>query len=82
MSIARSDVPFGAYGSGLARNFGADEAPAIVSRLMQHGAFAVTEVIADHPNGELTTPLPLDDAYLICLNLRAVRYKTYWEEGR
>src|SRR5580658_7069045 len=82
MSIARCDVPFGAYGSGLARNFGADEAPAIVSRLMQHTAFAVTEVMADHPNGELTTPIPSGDAYLICLNLRAVRYKTYWEEGR
>jgi AraC family transcriptional regulator len=82
MSIVRSDAPSGAYGRGLAKNFGADEAPAIVSRLLQHAAFAVTEVIADHPNGQLTTPIPLEDAYLICLNLRAVRYKTYWEEGR
>lgn len=82
MSVARSDVLSGAYGSSLAKSFGADEAPAIVSRPLQHAAFAVTEVIANHPNGELTTPIPLDDAYLICLNLRAVRYKTYWEEGR
>ena len=82
MSIVRSNAPSGAYGRGLAKNFGADEAPAIVSRLLQHAAFAVTEVIADHPNGQLTTPIPLEDAYLICLNLRAVRYKTYWEEGR
>jgi hypothetical protein len=82
MSIVRSDAASGAYGRSLAMNFGADEAPAIVSRLLQHAEFAVTEVVADHPNGQLTTPIPLDDAYLICLNLRAVRYKTYWEEGR
>jgi AraC family transcriptional regulator len=82
MRNVRSDAASGAYGRGLARNFGADEAPAIVSRLLQHAAFAVTEVIADHPNGQLTTPIPPDDAYLICLNLRAMRYKTYWEEGR
>jgi AraC family transcriptional regulator len=82
MSIVRSDSASGAYGRSLARNFGADEAPAIVSRLLQHAEFAVTEVVADRPNGQLTTPIPLDDAYLICLNLRAVRYKKYWEEGR
>lgn len=82
MTIARSDAESRAYGRNLARNFGAEEAPVFVSRLLQHAEFAVTEVIVDHPNGQLTKPIPLDDAYLICLNLRAARHKTYWEEGR
>ena len=82
MSIVRSDAASGAYGRGLARNFGADEAPAIVSRLLQHAAFAVTEVIAHHPNGQLSNSIPADDAYMISLDLGAVRNKTYWEEGR
>jgi AraC family transcriptional regulator len=82
MTIARSDDSPGVYGRGLARKFGADEAPAIVSRLLQYAAFAVTEVIADRPNGELSNSIPSDDAYMISLNLGAVRYKTYWEDGR
>jgi len=82
MSIVRSDATSGAYGRSLAMNFGADEAPAIVSRLLQHAEFAVTEVIADHPNAQLSHSIPSDDAYMISLNLGAVRNKTYWEEGR
>ena len=82
MSSVRSDAVSGAYGRGLARNFGADEAPAIVSRLLQHAAFAVTELIAGDPNGQLSNSIPSDDAYMISLNLGAVRHKTYWEEGR
>ena len=83
MTIVRFDAASGAYGRGLARNFGADdEAPAIVSRLLHHAAFAATEVIADHPNGQLSNSIPSDDAYMISLNLGAVRNKIYWEEGR
>jgi AraC family transcriptional regulator len=82
MRIVRSDAASGAYGRGLARNFGADEAPAIVSRLLQHAEFAVTEVIANHPNGQLSNSIASDDAYMISLNLGVVRNKTYWEEGR
>lgn len=82
MSIMRSDATSDTYGHGLARKFGADDAPAIVTRLLQHAEFAVTEVIADHPNGQLSNSIPSDDAYMISLNLGAVRNKTYWEEGR
>jgi AraC-like DNA-binding protein len=82
MRTVRSDAASGAYGRGLARNFGADEAPAIVSRLLHHAAFAATEVIADHPTGQLSNSIPADDAYMISLNLGAVRNKIYWEEGR
>jgi AraC family transcriptional regulator len=82
MSSVRSDAASGAYGRALARNFGAEEAPAIVSRLLQHAAFAVTEVIAGSPNGLLSNSIPSDDAYMISLNLGAMRHKIYWEEGR
>ena len=82
MSIVRPRAAFGVYGRGLAKNFGADEAPAILSRLLQHAEFAVTEVVVADPNGQLSNSIPSDDAYMISLNLGVVRNKTYWEEGR
>ena len=82
MSDVRSEASSGTYGRGLAKNFGANEAPAIVSRLLRHAAFAATEVNVDRPHGELSNSIPADDAYMISLNLGAVRNKFYWEEGR
>src|SRR5579859_7494276 len=83
MSIARSDAPVSAYyGRDLATMFGGDEAPAIVLRLLKHAAFAVTEVVVERPNGQLSNSIPSDDAYMIGLNLGGDRNKTCWEEGR
>ena len=82
MSMVRSDAGYGAYGPALGKNFGADEAPAIVSRVLQHAEFAATELIVDNPNGQLSNSIPSYDAYMISLNLGAVRSKFYWEEGR
>ena len=83
MSIARSETPASAYyGRDLATMFGAEDAPAIVLRLLKHAAFAVTEIVVERPNGQLSNSIPCDDAYMIGLNLGADRNKTYWEEGR
>jgi AraC-like DNA-binding protein len=66
----------------LAKKYGAVDAPAIVTRSLQHTAFAVTELQVDRPTGELADPIPPQDAYMICLILRDLPQNRYWEEGR
>ena len=71
------------YGDELAANFGAEgPAPFIVTRSMPRAELAVTEVRVDNPVGRLSDPLPRDDAYLICHQLRAFRGLEHWEDGR
>ena len=72
----------GAYGRELAKNYGVSDAPAIVARTLQHTAFAATELRVDRPTGELSDPIPPEDAYMICLVLRDVPDNSYWEDGR
>jgi AraC-like DNA-binding protein len=71
-----------AYGPNLARKFGADDGPAVVTRPLQHAAFAATEIRVDHPQGAMSEALQQDDAYLLCLTLRETPDFSYWEEGR
>ena len=69
-------------GQRLARPFGLEEMPSIVSRSVRGAQVAVSELRVNHPHGNLTDPLPRDDAYMFCLNLSEVRLNSYWEEGR
>ena len=71
-----------AYGQDLGQKFGAENAPAIVTRSLQRAELAVTELRVDRPLGRLSDPLPRDDAYMICLLLREVPNNAYWEDGR
>ena len=77
-----SRVAPGAYGRELAKNFGAADARSIVTRSLQHAAFAATEIRVDRPIGQLSEPIPPQDAYIICLVLRDLPDNAYWEEGR
>ena len=71
-----------AYGKDLAKNFGVDDASSIVTRSLQHPRFAATELRIDHPNGQLSETIPVEDAYIITVVLRDFLGKSYWEEGR
>ena len=77
-----SRVALSAYGRELARNYGAADAPAIVTRSLQHTAFAATEIRVDRPTGQLSEAIPPQDAYMICLVLRDLPDNSYWEDGR
>jgi AraC-like DNA-binding protein len=72
----------GVYGPSLGGNFGATDAPFIVTRTLQRGEIALTEVCVDRPLGRLSDPLPRVDAYMICFLLRDLPNNSYWEEGR
>jgi AraC family transcriptional regulator len=72
----------GVYGPKLGGNFGAEDAPFIVTRTLQRGEIAVTEVCVDRPLGRLSDPIPRVDGYMICLLLRDLPNNSYWEDGR
>lgn len=71
-----------AFGSGFGRKFGLEDAPAIVTRTLPQAQFAAIEIRVDQPTGQLSDPIPPDDAYVISLVLRDQREFSYWEEGR
>jgi AraC family transcriptional regulator len=72
----------GVYGPKLGGKFGAEYAPFIVTRTLQRGEIAVTELCVDRPLGRLCDPLPRLDAYMICFLLRDLPNNSYWEDGR
>ena len=71
-----------AYGDDLAANFGAEDAPHIVTRTVQNAELAVTELLVESPPGRMGDPIPRQNAYLVCCQLRDRAGIEYWEEGR
>jgi AraC family transcriptional regulator len=71
-----------AYGRNLGTKYGAEDAPAIVTRSLHATAIAVTEICVHRPSGRLSDPIPRVDAYMICLMLRDIPNNAYWEDGR
>ena len=59
-------------GRNLGVNFGADEAPCIVTRSLHSTEIAVTELRVDQPRGRLSDPIPREDGYTLCLMLREI----------
>lgn len=72
----------GVYGQRLAERFGADEAPYMVARALQHAELAVTELLVDRPPGRIGDLIPRQDAYMVCCQLRDKAAFEYWEDGR
>jgi AraC family transcriptional regulator len=72
----------GSYGRGLARHWGLEDLPSIVTRSLRGAEIVVSDLRVNKPNGRLSDPLPRDDAYMICLVLRDLPQNSYWEEGR
>jgi len=77
-----SEAMAGAYGRNLGTKYGAEDAPAIVTRSLHSIEIAVTEICVHRPPGRLSDPIPRVDAYMICLMLRDIPNNAYWEEGR
>jgi AraC family transcriptional regulator len=70
------------YGGGLASNFGAEEAPHMVTRVLRGAELAATELLIEHPPGRIGDPIPRQDAYMVCCQLREKASFEYWEEGK
>jgi AraC family transcriptional regulator len=71
-----------AYGQRLGERFRVEKAPAIITRALGSAGMAVTEVRCDNPLPGMSEPIPLEDAFLIALQLRDVPNQEYWEDGR
>lgn len=71
-----------AYGEELASNFGVDEAPHMVTRVLQRAELAVTELLVDRPTGRVSDLIPRQDAYMVCCHFTGRSSYEYWEEGK
>jgi len=74
--------PRRAYGKELASNFGVDEAPYMVTRVLQRAELAVTELLVDRPPGRISDLIPRQDAWMVCCHFRGRPTYEYWEEGK
>lgn len=72
----------GAYGSRLGHAFRMQNAPALITRVLQKSTMAVTELRCDQPNFGRTNPIPREDAYLVALQIRACPNHDLYFEGR
>ena len=70
------------HGQHLARCFGLDDAPSLVTRTPAGIELAATEIRIDAPRGCTARAVPRDDAFMAALMLRDCPSLTYWEGGR
>lgn len=70
--------PAGAYGAGLARCFGLSGAPALVTQLAPGAVFAVTRLDCPRTLAGRRVAIPVEDAFLVALHLRAARRLEMW----
>jgi AraC family transcriptional regulator len=81
-SKSASELSRRPYGSELAANYGAEDAPFAVSRSLPNAEIAVTEIKIVRPHGRMSDPFPRQDAYLVFYELSGVQGLEYWQEGR
>jgi len=72
----------GAYGDRLGEAFRTNNAPTVITRSLHKSTLAVTELRCDQRNSGRTAPIPLEDAYLVALQLRACPDHDLYFEGR
>lgn len=70
------------YRNHLAEAFRMSEAPTLVTRGLRKSTVAVTELKYDQRHFGLTAPIPLEDAYLIGLQIRPCTDHDLYFEGR
>jgi AraC-like DNA-binding protein len=70
------------YGQRLAERLRAEEAHAIVTRVLRTADMAVTETRCDDPVVGLSGSILREDAFLVTLTLRDYPEQVYWEDGR
>lgn len=72
----------GAYGETLRRTFKTDTAPSFVARTLKNAKVAVTEIRCDKEDTGLTEPIPVEDAFLVTIQLRDVHSHGLFIDGR
>jgi AraC-like DNA-binding protein len=72
----------GAYGERLRETFGVDAAPAFVARTLKKAHIAATEIRCDIANTGFSKPIPVEDAFLVILQLRDVPRHDMWLNGK
>jgi AraC-like DNA-binding protein len=72
----------GVFGEQLGRSFGVASPPTLVRSTSAGLALAVTEVRSKSCQARVALPIPSEDAYLIGLQLRDVKYHEIWSGGR
>jgi len=70
------------YGQLLAERLRAEQAHAIVTRVLRTADMAVTETRCDDPVLGLSDSIQREDAFLVALTLRDFPNRQYWEDGR
>jgi AraC family transcriptional regulator len=70
------------YGQLLGERLRAEQASAIVTRVLRTADMAVTETRCDNPVPGLSGSLQREDAFLVSLTLRDYPNRVYWEDGR
>jgi len=78
----RESYGTGTYGRAVARKFGIEDAPAIVTRSLLRSEIAVTEILVVKPPNTLSEALPQLDAYTISLELSDLTDLPYFEDER
>jgi AraC family transcriptional regulator len=71
-----------AYGSRVSEAFRAQNAPSLVTRVLQKSTVSVTELRCDHPNFGSSAAMALEDAYLVALQFRACPDHDLYFDGR
>jgi AraC-like DNA-binding protein len=72
-----------AYGQQLAEALHAGRPRTFVTRpILQKSGIAVTEVRRDLPQHDYTSPVPLEDAFLVTLNIRDWSKRILWIDGK
>jgi AraC family transcriptional regulator len=69
-----------AYGERIA-DMGVEAPPTLNARVLRQSSIAITRLICDSVDHEMTPPLPLENAYIVALELRDT-FHQLWVDGR
>jgi AraC-like DNA-binding protein len=72
----------GVYGKTLGEAFRLEKAPTFTSRTLRDVEIGVTHIACDIENNGMTSPLPMDDAYLVTVQLVACEAHDLWIDGK
>jgi AraC-like DNA-binding protein len=71
----------GVYGRTLGDIFRIEKAPTFTSRSLRHVEIGVTHIACNIENNGMTSPLPIDDAYLVTVQLLCCAEHDLWIDG-
>jgi AraC family transcriptional regulator len=72
----------GAYGERLRDTFSVEAAPAFVARTLNKAQIAATEIRCESANTGFSKPIPVEDAFLVIVQMRDVPRHDMWLSGK